>query len=214
MYCDVLGLVTTGMGNLIDGSKEMTSGWSGDPTNPAPALGLPWLRKDGTAATQAEILTEWHRVKAVGGDKALQYWPSTAMLHLSDDAVASLVYSKLAEFATALAARPSFSELKTWPADAQLGLLSMAWAMGAGFNFPNFEAACSQRAFGRYLPDGVSIDPSTAAGQCKMSEIGNPGLVPRNKANAYLFLAAGCIELGNLDPEILIGYRIPATANA
>jgi hypothetical protein len=48
MYADVLGLITTGQGNLID---------------PKPAaLALPWRNRDGALASSAEISAEWDRI--------------------------------------------------------------------------------------------------------------------------------------------------------
>ena len=58
-----------------------------------------------------------------------------------------------------------FTALDTWPADAQLGLMSMAWAMGSAFPtppppgkpWPNFTKACKEQ------------DWEGAAKDCKMT---------------------------------------------
>ena len=50
MYLDVLGLVTTGMGNLIDPMST--------------ALGLPWVDETGTQGSQNDIAAEWRAVKS------------------------------------------------------------------------------------------------------------------------------------------------------
>ena len=49
MYVDILGLVSTGLGNLIDPVGMATS--------------LPWRRLDGSLATREEIVAAWHKVK-------------------------------------------------------------------------------------------------------------------------------------------------------
>ena len=79
-----------------------------------------------------------------------------------------------------------FQSFDTWPADAQLALLSMAWAMGPGGpgGFPHFRAGCQ------------ALDFKTAAAQCQMNAAGNPGLVPRNQANVTLFSNAAIVLAG------------------
>src|SRR5689334_9275788 len=57
MYLDVLGLVTTAIGDLIDGSQSRLA----DPASPA--LSLPW-QVDGRKATEAEVRADWHAVKS------------------------------------------------------------------------------------------------------------------------------------------------------
>lgn len=163
MYLDVLGLVTVARGNLID---PITM-----------ALGLPFER-GGVRVSRDEIAAEWRTVKArqdlakVGA----RSFKSITSLRLSTKGINDLVISKLLETEAYLKKR--FPEFDTWPADAQLGVLSMAWAMGAGFKFKTFEAAVLKRDF------------AAAAAACKMNETGNPGLIPRNAANKLLFLNA------------------------
>src|ERR1700689_2073956 len=85
MYLDLKGLATTGRGNLIDPSGA--------------AMGLPWLRKDNTAATAHEIAAEWLYIKSrqdlakVGGGA----FKDIARLHLSDAAIDTLTIHKLLE---------------------------------------------------------------------------------------------------------------------
>lgn len=187
MYLDIKGLCTTGVGNLIDPIEA--------------ALGLPWLHNGtgamwepyGSPADQLAIETEWHRVKAAvdHAHGPTKYWTDTARLMLSSSAIDALVLSKLDLFERQLKARPPFAAFDSWPADAQLGLLSMSWACGPAFNFPHFEAACKARDF------------ATAAAECHMADSNNPGLVPRNRANFRLFLNAAQVEKAQSDPAIL-----------
>jgi GH24 family phage-related lysozyme (muramidase) len=168
MYLDVKGLVTTGMGNLIDPM--------------ATALGLPWVDGAGNPAGQNDIAAEWQAVK---NNHALAHQGAQAaravtQLRLSDADIQVLVLDKLDHNERILKANPAFANFDAWPADAQLGLLSMAWAMGPGFGpgFPHFSQAVSAGDF------------ATAAADCQMNATGNPGLVRRNAANRQAFLYA------------------------
>ena len=159
-------LVTTGVGNLIDPISE--------------ALTLPffWKARPGQPkATSAEIAAEWTRIKS-----KITYihfrpgiWDMLTELALDDAEIDTLVLDRASKNELILKKRTPFAQFDSWPADAQLGILSMSWAMGPGFNFPNFAASCSKRDF------------AGAAQQCQMDDRSNPGLTPRNKANAILF---------------------------
>ena len=181
MYLDVLGLVTVGVGNLVD--PVLT------------AQGLPFRFKNrpgiaapGSAATPDQIAAEWQTLKNDASLKTRGYkaCEPITQLELSDDAIDALISDRLAKNESFLKRQQWFQNFDTWPADAQLGLLSMAWAMGPAGpgGFPNFRAACQQ------------LDFSTAAAQCKMNETGNPGLVPRNQANFTLFSNAAIVAAG------------------
>lgn len=164
MYLDVLGLVTTGRGNLID---PMTF-----------ALSLPWRRKDSSLADQPTIIAEWTRIKSLQSMKQRGGWAygAYATLHLDDQAVNDLTFSKLDQLWGQLLRR--WPLLEQWPADAQLGLLSMAWAMGSEFKFPHFEAYADVQNW------------AGCAQECTISTVGNPGVAPRNTANRILFTNA------------------------
>ena len=181
MYLDVLGLVTVGVGNLVD------------PVLAAQALPFrfknrPGIAAPGSAATADQIAAEWQTLKNDPSLKTRGYkacGPIT-QLELSDDAIDSLILDRLTKNESFLKRQPWFQDFDTWPADAQLGLLSMAWAMGPAGpgNFPSFRSACQ------------SLDFNTAATQCKMNEAGNPGVVPRNQANFTLFSNAAIVVAG------------------
>ena len=148
MYGDVENLITTGFGDLIDPVSL--------------AVVLPWLhRLTLQPATKTEIVQEWLRVKAA---KALNrlgggaYERMTTLI-LSDEAIASLVDQRLTMNDAYLARW--FPGYVDWPADAQLGLLSMAWSMGPGFRplFPRFSAACDALDFATAALDEVRTRP-------------------------------------------------------
>ena len=174
MYLDIKGLVTTGIGNLIDPAQH--------------ALRLPWVLKDtGTPASQSSIAADWMNVKgrpvlAQQGYRAAEQY---TRCRLTDEGIDQLVLGKLDEFAGVLAGR--FPNFDLWPADAQLGALSMAWACGPAFRFPAWEAAAN------------AGDWATAARECTINEKGNPGLIPRNRANRILFGNAALAA----DPAVL-----------
>ena len=177
MYLDVRALVTTGMGNLIDPM--------------ATALGLPWVDADGVPATPAAIAAEWQATKAnlALAHQGAQAAGQVTALRLGDADITALVLAKLDQNAATLKSYPAFATFEDWPADAQLGLLSMAWAMGPGFGptFPHFSQAISAGDF------------TTAAGDCEMNASANPGLVRRNAANRQAFLYAASAT----DPAVL-----------
>jgi hypothetical protein len=185
MYLDThepVELVTTGIGNLIDPLSE--------------ALHLPWYVK-GTIpprlATKDEIEAEWNHVKSLTAlaHSPSRVWSMVTKLYLTQEAVRSLVFAVLDQNEAELKARPCFANFDAWPADAQLGVLSMSWAMGTGFHFPLFESAVQRGAW------------STAVLQCLMDDRHNPGLTPRNKANVLLFQNASKVAANSLDCSIL-----------
>jgi hypothetical protein len=204
MYLDIKGLVTVGVGNLIDPvqlaqalpfqfkNKPGTAGAPGSPATP------------GSLATVDQIAREWHSIKnnpslAKAGAEACA---AITQLELSNDSINSLILNRLTDNQAFLKRQQWFQNFETWPADAQLGLLSMAWAMGEAGpgGFPRFRAACQ------------SLDFNTAATECQMSTAGNPGLVPRNRANVTLFSNAAAVlagaEQGSFQPSILYYPRV------
>ena len=184
MYLDIKGLVTIGVGNLIDPISA--------------ALGLPFRYKNkpgvlsaGQLASKADIEAEWKLIKgkqdlAQKGHRACE--PLTK-LELDDAAIDTLINNRLLQNDSFLKRQKAFKNFDQWPADAQLGLLSMAWAMGPGFSssWPRFSAACEK------------MDFDAAAENCRMAEAGNPGVVPRNNANKRLFQNAAAVLAGEAD---------------
>lgn len=179
MYADIKQLITVGVGNLID-PVEL-------------ALGLPFRFKSrpgilnpGTPASKDQIAAEWQRIK---NDKSLakkghKVCASLTELELPDEALDRLINKRLTENESYLKRQQPFRDWDSWPADAQLAVLSMAWALGPGgvMDFSRFCAACS------------ALDFNTAAKECKMSEAGNPGVKPRNIANARLLRNAAIVQ--------------------
>jgi GH24 family phage-related lysozyme (muramidase) len=186
-YPDVKGLISTGVGNLVDPVQYMTP--------------LPWKHKDGTPATKWEIEAEFKRLKAmaIGPDgkptkdclRGGGWWKDKATLQLSEQAIRDLVASKLRTMVSYFKGRVGEKVWDSYPADAQLAILSMCWALGPAFNFPKFMAHLKARNW------------LGCADECKMQEAGNPGVIPRNKKNRSLFLNAAAVEKYGMDPEKL-----------
>ncbi len=184
MYQDVKGLVTIGMGNLIDPIST--------------ALGLqftkrrkPGVSKPGERATRAEIEAEWKLIKskpelAIKGHRACDPLCSLELLPAEID---KLIRVKLQQNEAFLKRQKPFRDFDNWPADAQMSLLSMAWAMGPAFatGWPRFSAACE------------GTDFNAAAQNCRMSEKGNAGVIKRNDANQSLFRNANAVLRGEND---------------
>src|SRR5215469_10503422 len=179
MYGDVKNLVTTGMGNLIDPIGQ--------------ALSLPWVNADGSPASQQQITDAWNAVKARTdlNQKGGRAYKSVTSIRLTDDGINQLFMSRADSNEKYL--KKTYPGFDNWPADAQLALHSMAWAMGPAFKFPTFKA-------------DVNADPpdfAKAAIDSHMNAAGNPGLVPRNAANKKLFENAAAVLKYNADPDKL-----------
>lgn len=164
MYLDIRGLVTVGIGNLIDPVSI--------------AIGLRFCKADGSIASPAEISDEWHCVKSSDtAAKGAAACAAFTTLHLTQEDIAALVDNTGRSFEILL--RGVFLEWDEWPEQAQLATLGVAWAVGVAkisTGFPLFVAACRRQ------------DWATAAKECLINATGNPGVVPRNKANRQLFL--------------------------
>jgi hypothetical protein len=182
MYLDVKGLVTTGVGNLID--------------TPQAAAALPWKRPSGDPATRDEIVSAWQLVKsrqdlAPRGGNHAEFHKLTA-LRLSPDDVDAMVRKHLASDEAHLRKRvPDYDDL---PADAQLMLHSWAWAVGPAANYP--------RMFDALLAG----DFIAAAGQCTI----NPQkgtIVERNRRNILLLWNAATVVQDKLDPDTVYWPR-------
>lgn len=178
LYLDTKGLVTVGIGNLVDPIQY--------------ALPLPFVhRNDGRPAQRDEIATEWLDIKnrpelARLGHRAAR---EHCRLHLTPDGIDNLVARKLGQNDRFLAAR--FPEWNEWPADAQLATLSMAWACGPAFRFPMLDAALKAQNF------------ELAAQECTINPQAGT-IVTRNAANRTLYRNAARVLAYHLDQEALI----------
>ena len=170
MYLDVKGLVTTGIGNLIDPCPQ--------------ALVLPWQEPGGALAGAARIRSVWNAVKSHKecASKGYQYAQQFCPLRLSPDAISVLVQKKIAaNWAFMIKQYPKvFGAAEQWPAKAQLATSGMAWAVGAGM--PGI--------FKQWAQHAAAQDWIGCSQTCSISTRNNPGIVPRNAAQRALFEAA------------------------
>jgi|HubBroStandDraft_1064217.scaffolds.fasta_scaffold58493_4 GH24 family phage-related lysozyme (muramidase) len=186
LYLDILGYVTTGMGNLVD---------------PLPmALSLPWLNADGSQADQATITTAWHAVDACRSDpkgkrqtsglatKYGQAFAGVTTIRLSEDGIQQLIDRQVT--ANELELRKHFTAYDTMPADGQMAINSMAWAMGAGFpaTFKTFTAAVN------------AGDWATALANANFR---GAGVATRIAANKVMLANAGQVAAQGLDASDL-----------
>jgi hypothetical protein len=177
LYTDIVGLVTCARGNLVDaGYRRHAASDPQGPSSPAAAMALGWEQPLGSLATAEQIRTAWLAVKAA--------WPavqSTACarlttIRLPPAAVDALTFEVLDVMWAATVRR--FPQAETWPACAQLGILSMDWAMGDAFEggFPRFDRAAEAE------------DWAGCAVECLMTRPPVPRA--RNAANVKLFEGA------------------------
>ena len=205
MYEDILGLVTTGMGNMI----EVPAGAWPTQTNPsksgtitAEGLHAGWTHADGSPATDDEIHVEFAHIKRCWGQGGWEprggFTPNgraVATLWLPEPAAMRLISSKLQAFAADLA-----TQLHGWadyPADGQLALLSHAWACGDSLSaWPKFRGFlnASPTDWRGAAGDGYIYGPSHSV---------IAGITPRNDANVRLMLNAATVDAQGLDPDVL-----------
>lgn len=178
MYLDQKSLVTTGIGNLLDADDPQHFGSNAHLLPYAYSLG--WFDKNTNVQSgNAEIDQEYNTVKFSGtAGQPINVREQITTLRITDATIDTLVLSQLASFESTLKGRPEFQSLDAWPADAQLGLFSMAWAMGPMFNFPHFQAAAAQQNWIR------------AARECYIKD----GAVARNGRNQLLFSIASWVS--------------------
>jgi hypothetical protein len=168
-------LVTTGIGNLIDPIDL--------------ALPWPWLRRsDGQPATQDEIVAEWTRIKqhTEMAPRSAEARKAFGALDLNAAGVDALFAMRLGANEKVL--RQRISNYDAVPADAQLAIHSMAWAMGPGFRFPNCIAAIEAERF------------ADAATLCFIPNANQS----RNNANELLFKNAATVAAQGSDRAVLL----------
>lgn len=130
-------LVTTGSGNLADPIEI--------------ALEMEWRKPDGSLASHEEIAADWNAIKQWGRDNpelVLRGGNTSAQkaittLRLDRTALDRIFNARLQQNETLI--RPLAPQYDQWPASAQIGINSMAWAMGVGnvATFHKFLAACN-----------------------------------------------------------------------
>lgn len=187
-YSDVKRLITTARGALIDPIER--------------CLALEWWIGD-RRATEAEVRNDWHVLKDLAlqmSDSKLQHWTASEQAHLTS----IRLNPEYIEALTMRQLRANYAYIEAhlmpgiggFPADAQLGVMSLAWALGAGFDKANpprteFVAACNA---GNWIAAGA---------HARLRESGNAGVVVRNKQQDLCFSNAATVKARGLDPAAL-----------
>jgi len=180
LYLDVYGWVTIGVGCKLD-PVEM-------------ALSVPFVdAMTGEKASEALIRSDWQAVKDARhllGRPAAAFERLTTV-RLTDPAIDELARRRTAEFWREIKRNPGLDQADTWPADAQLAVLSLAWAVGPSA----FKTTATQKGWPRFVAHMASNRFALAAGESglrtKNSEgVPNPGVIPRNRAVSALLRAA------------------------
>jgi GH24 family phage-related lysozyme (muramidase) len=172
-YLDIKGLVTIGFGNLVDPF--------------ATTAGLSFVNADGTPASPAQVQGAWQAVKRLQGlaPEGGGTFARFTTVRATRDSINALCQGKLALIDKHV--RAYFPEWDDFPADGQLLVCSMCWAMGDGAfaHWPHFVAAVNA---GDWL--AVATPHGTPA-SCQMSEVGqNASFKQRNAANLALATSA------------------------
>ncbi len=137
--------VTTGIGFLIDPlaiclERHRTSR-------------LPWYC-GSRLATEQEVTQEWQQVHGMqnfarGQSGTAFQGQTTLRLQLQQPSIEEYFRKLAAEIQQQLmSGSPRFAEFETYPADAQMGILVLAWAVGAGgilASYTEFRTACFRR---------------------------------------------------------------------
>lgn len=187
LFPDVKKLISTGFGLLMN--------------SPSLYAGLPWRLPDGSLASRDEIIAQWARLKNfIDQNPGSELWSYkrfalTTTIRLGRDGLDHAVQGKLNQ--NELVLRNGFPDWDSWPADAQLATMSMAWACGPAFYSPS----AGRNYWPRLTAALRDRDFANAAIECFMNEEKeNPGIIPRNKANRTMYLNAAFAD-GHLDPE-------------
>jgi hypothetical protein len=161
LYLDTEGIPTTGIGCVVPGLPD--------------SLRLPWQNASGTPSTPSEIRAEWLRVTSMrSGLLAARYATSTSP-RLSDADVDALALARLEADAAVLVQR--WPEFSSFPADAQEGILLLAWAVGPGRTehgltgpeWPHLQAAVDARDWTAAAQAG-QLDPAYGSRNLRVRE--------------------------------------------
>ncbi len=142
LYTDSRGLVTTGMGNLVN--------------TVADAQRADWRNPDGTMASPAQVAQAWQVVHDAYPGVQSTACAKLTTIRLTDAGIQALVDAALDAAETEL--RKSFPDWDALPADEQAAILSHAWAMGGDFvpvdGFTRYDAEVEAGDYAAAIPEG------------------------------------------------------------
>lgn len=163
MYLDKWGLVTIGVGNLIDASKK--NALIGPKHKHRAQSEQFWLKSDRKyhkwlnpgnyqGGTKEKVKQDWINVKMAiklktSGGGAFK---NIAKLRMKEQSLKDLISLKVKGLVTTIMTRPpwnkDFGDFNHWPVDAQVALVGLIWAVGPGRlyygdnPYPKLCAAC------------------------------------------------------------------------
>lgn len=187
-YLDVFGLATVGYGCLVDSVPEFRKPpWAVSP----PRIETPDAR---------DSFVDDQRARLKAKNKALHFkrYADATQVRLTQDAADTLLVTRAEDFAAYMRAH-HFKGWDTWPADAQLAWMLIAWACGPGCPVTfKTAAALAQKRDWQTMRHWARINPGTS-GQSNW----NPGVVPRNAQIDICLANAAAIDNEG-------GYSTPA----
>lgn len=186
MYLDIKGYVTTGIGNLIENLSTHTPGGAYSPFK------MKWRRKsDNEYATHEEIQAEWDQIKARQEHKLKGgfFYKQFATLYLDDEAIAEIVDNVAKQFEGTLRSR--FANWDSFPADAQVATMLVAWAYGPGFGSGQGLGVLVHALNNSAFATAASVFPKSAL------------TVDRNAAVKLLYQNADVVVVNRLDTDLL-----------
>lgn len=187
-YFDIRRLITTAIGVLVDPVER--------------CLTLDWRIGD-KAATPAQIRDDFKTLKDMAErmtDAELKRWPAARQapytsIRLRAETINDLVRKRLHANVDYIVQHyfPDFAE---WPADAQMGTLSLVWGVGAGLTLTSpprtmFVDSCRARNW------------ALAKVHARMRTDNNPGVIDRNAKQDICFDNAALVDARRLDPSWL-----------
>lgn len=197
MYPDSLGLVSTGIGSLIDASKENPQA----PWTPAHASDLPW---HGTTADWG-IDDEWKKMKDEGRKMLAsgrlhpgQWFRPMARLTLTDAEVQRRFENQARTKVTGLKRWRWYRQFDSFPADAQVAIVARSW--GPLLENYRFNRACCYRDW-----------------QWAQQEVDFAGLPPTRRHNLFIMLGnAATVDSSNQYDHNKIYWptELPVTSSA
>jgi hypothetical protein len=189
--------VATGMGITFTGKANRNAGL-------AMAVALEWVFKPehpnrNARCTPADIARDYDVVLGMEelgrqGPGHLAEWKRATNCRITRDGLKRAVQNKIIGninfVKTMRTGAKSIGDFDSFPADAQLCVASLTWAIGNEFGYPNFCKACREASW------------FAAAKECGFSDKSNT--LPRRQAAQELMMRnAGCTALGGGDPNIL-----------
>ena len=186
MYCDEKGIVTCATGNALFSA--------------AAADALAWYHpSDGSPCSKAEVDAAYATIKAAFPGVQSTACARLTTIRLTPAAITGLIDRTIAEDWAYLMAQ--FPGSEGWPADAQMMLLSSAWAWGSYFCnvWDKIGQVAPGMGYGAKFKSLVSTPPEFVLAAQVMRDASaheeqiNPGILPRDLGEVLMLENAGAM---------------------